>query len=124
MSNKIGKATSAPNEMGMLPTELPKAPTKRIISEAQVIRASTTPKDAAGMLDEAMAIIGEQVELLRIKSAHKQALDETEAKQLMGYIKGLVEINKDERERDKRGELGKMSDAELLELLKQKEIKK
>lgn len=79
-------------------------------------------KTTAGMLDRALGIIDDQLIKIGLK-AHAAILDEKEARVLQGYVKSLVELSKEEREREKNDntadELKKLSDAELLELAQQ-----
>ena len=97
-------------------------PKKIKISPIQVIEASTTAPSVNKMLDHSLSIMGEQIERLRIKS-RGTALDERESKVLLGYIKGLVEISKEEREREKAdkgvAQLANMTTEELLQLAHQ-----
>lgn len=100
-----------------------KKPTRRIISSATVVRAASVATSPAKMLEDALSIMDNQIERLRVKSA-SMALDEREARTLLGYVKGLVEISKEEREREKSDkvakELADMSTEELLKLADQK----
>jgi hypothetical protein len=77
----------------------------------------------SGMLDRALGIIDEQLIKIGLKS-RTATLDEKEARVLQGYVKSLVELSKEEREREKADktpdELKEMSDAELLELANSK----
>lgn len=99
---------------------------KRIIVPLQksgdgVVRVDRV-HSVAGMLDRALGIIDEQLLKIGLKS-RQMTLDEKEAKVLQGYVKSLVELSKEEREREKNDktaeELKDLSDAELLELANQ-----
>lgn len=86
---------------------------------AQVVRAKSATPSTVSMLDDALAIIGQQIELFRVKSGNSLRLDEKEARILQGYIKSLVDLSKEERERDKLDDVLKnMTDAELIDLAK------
>lgn len=92
---------------------------KRIVVPAiKVVDASSKVPSVNRMLDNSLSIIEEQVDRLRIKS-RAQSLDEKEARVLLGYVKGLVEISKEEREREKADKgaaaLADLSVDELLE---------
>jgi len=79
--------------------------------------------DVTKMLDGALNTLSEQLDKLALKS-RASTFDEKEARVLQGYIKSLVELSKEERERDKAdtlgAELSKLSDEELLDLAKSK----
>lgn len=105
---------------------------KKKISPITVLKASKNfSQSPSKMLDEALIIINEQLERFRLKSAYHQ-LDEKETRMLLGYVKGLVDISKEERERDKADpdnkELQNLSTEELVaraqaQLNKSKETK-
>lgn len=75
------------------------------------------------MLNRALGIIDEQLTKLGLMS-RSAIFDDKEARVLQGYVKSLVELSKEEREREKSNKdaeaLQNMSDAELLELAKTK----
>jgi hypothetical protein len=79
--------------------------------------------DVTKMLDGALNTLAEQLDKLALRS-RASTFNEKEARVLQGYIKSLVELSKEEREREKAdtlgAELSKLSDAELLELAKEK----
>lgn len=94
-------------------------PKKIKISPVQVVRASIVTKSTTSMLDDALRIVGQQIEMMQVKSGQNQRLDEREARVLQGYIKSLVDLSKEEREREKLDDsLKNMTDAELIELAK------
>lgn len=76
-----------------------------------------------GMLNRALGILDEQLTKLGLKS-RSAMFDEKEARVLQGYVKSLVDLSKEEREREKSNKdaegLKDMSDAELLELAQSK----
>jgi hypothetical protein len=80
--------------------------------------------DVSSMLNGALKTLAEQLDKLALKS-RAATFDEKEARVLQGYIKSLVELSKEDREREKAdtlGELANMSNEELLELAKSKLI--
>jgi hypothetical protein len=95
--------------------------TRRIIPQIQVARVASRSANPSKMLEDALSIMDQQIERFRVKSG-AMALDEREARTLLGYVKGLVEISKEEREREKSDKISKelenMSTDELLELAK------
>lgn len=74
------------------------------------------------MINDALNTI--QTEILRYKTkvARGQALNPTEAKVMQGYIKALVDLSKEDRERAREADLSELSTEELLQLL-QKDVK-
>lgn len=70
-----------------------------------------------GLIADSLQII--QAELLRYsqKSKSGKSLDLREARVLQGYIKAMVELSKENRERSKDDDFSKMSTEELTELL-------
>ncbi|MEZ0209214.1 MAG: hypothetical protein ACAH17_03515 [Candidatus Paceibacterota bacterium] len=79
--------------------------------------------NVAGMLDRALNIIDEQLTKIALKSRQAGGLlDANETKSLHGHVKALVELSKEEREREKADktaeQLASLSNDELLELAK------
>lgn len=93
------------------------APKRTKVSQIQVLEASTTAPSVNKMLDNSLTIIDEQIEKFRLRSKFS-TLDEKESRTLLGYVKSLVEISKEEREREKSDkgtkELANLSTEELL----------
>lgn len=60
-----------------------------------------------------------QTEVVKLKSKVQQgrSLDVKEAKVLQGYIKSLVELSREDRERTKETDLSELSTEELLRLV-------
>lgn len=77
---------------------------------------SVPPVD--GILSKAVSTIANEINKLHIRS-HRQDLTDKQARILHGYIKALVDLSKEQRERDKAEDLSKMSDEELFGLAKQ-----
>ncbi len=93
-------------------------------TENGVVRVDRV-SNVSGMLDRALTIIDEQLIKLALKSrANSGILDDKETRSLHGHVKALVELSKEEREREKANKdadnLKDMSDAELLELAQEK----
>lgn len=71
-----------------------------------------------GMLSDALSIVGVELAKLKRRSDTLTSLDTKDAKILQGYIKSLVDLSKESRERDKEdGDLEKLTDQELIALL-------
>jgi hypothetical protein len=70
-----------------------------------------------GMMSDALKVI--EVEITKFKTIVLQgrSLDSKQAKTLQGYIKSLVELSKEDRERLKDLDLSQLSTEELLALL-------
>jgi len=70
-----------------------------------------------GLIADALQVI--QTEIVRFSSKTKrgQSLDLKEARVLQGYIKALVELSRETRERVKDQDFSSMSDEELVNLL-------
>ena len=85
-----------------------------------VVVSRTT--NTSTLLENALKTLSEQLDKLALKS-RVSTFDEKEARVLQGYIKSLVDLSKEERERDKAdtlGDLAKLTDEELLELARTK----
>jgi formate dehydrogenase maturation protein FdhE len=101
-----------------MPVEMPKRPIA-----SQVVRSMKPIPSVAGMLSDALSIMSQQIDRLKVKSGHQQqALDERESRILQGYVKSLIDIAKEDREREKTDKsikaLENMSTEELLEMAK------
>lgn len=66
-----------------------------------------------------------QLELIKFKTkvSSGRSLDSREAKTLQGYIKSLVELSKEDRDRNKDVDLGNLTTEELVALLGNKAVK-
>lgn len=72
------------------------------------------------MLSDALSVIGNELARLRSKSERTVgSLTPPEAKVLQGYVRSLVELSKESREREKEDDLSEISDHEILEALLQ-----
>lgn len=79
----------------------------------------TTLSNVDHMLDDALGIL--EAELLSLKRKVKvgEKLKLAESRILVGYIKSLVELSKEQRERDSKANFGDMTDEQLLEHFQQ-----
>ncbi len=87
-------------------------PLKRILSHQQVVQPSV---DA--LIADAMSIL--ELELLRFKTKVQrgQSLLPDEGRLLNGYIKGLTELAREDREQQKGTDLSNMTTEEIIQLL-------
>lgn len=106
-------------------------PSKRIILSSsrpkqQIVRSgSSLFSPAQVILADALDTVG--TEIVRLNQRAKQAaLNPNEARTLQGYIKSLIDINREQRENDKGNDAADMTDEELMAIAEQllKENKK
>lgn len=69
------------------------------------------------MMADALQVIQLEITKFKTKVAQGRSLDSREAKTLQGYIKSLVDLSKEDRERLKEQDLSNLSTEELLALL-------
>lgn len=69
------------------------------------------------MVADALQVIQLEITKFKTKVAQGRSLDSREAKTLQGYIKSLVELSKEDRERIKDQDLSQLTTEELLALL-------
>lgn len=69
------------------------------------------------MMADALSVIQLEITKYKTKVAQGRSLDSREAKTLQGYIKSLVELSREDRERLKEQDLSALSTEELLALL-------
>lgn len=69
------------------------------------------------MMADALGVIQLEITKFRTKVAQGRSLDSREAKTLQGYIKSLVDLSREDRERIKEQDLSQLSTEELLALL-------
>lgn len=69
------------------------------------------------MMADALGVIQLEITKYKTKVAQGRSLDSREAKTLQGYIKSLVELSREDRERIKEQDLSQLSTEELLALL-------
>jgi hypothetical protein len=93
------------------------APRKLIIKPSNVL----VVPEANTLIADALRIIQNQLTQIAAQSnkaiSQGKTLGLAEARVLQGYIKALVELSKEERERSKSDDLSKLSDEELAELV-------
>jgi len=101
-------------------TEHTPADKKKIIRPSVAVRAVSTVPSVSNMLEDALSIMGQQIDRMRVKSGQHQSLDERESRVLQGYVKSLIEISREEREREKTDaqskNLDKLTTEELVAL--------
>jgi hypothetical protein len=69
------------------------------------------------MMADALGVIQLEITKFKTKVAQGRSLDSREAKTLQGYIKSLVDLSREDRERLKEQDLSELSTEELLALL-------
>jgi hypothetical protein len=69
------------------------------------------------MVADALQVVQLEITKFKTKVASGRSLDSREAKTLQGYIKSLVDLSKEDRERVKEQDLSQLSTEELLALL-------
>ena len=69
------------------------------------------------LIADALSVIEVEIVRFRAKSKQGRALELKEARVLQGYIKSLVELSKEARERAKGEDLSNLSDEELVNLV-------
>lgn len=105
-------------------------PKRRIIGkntpEVREVPVLAVPS-VQGLLDDALGVVGSEIIRLKWKTVKEaNGLNTNEARMLQGYIRSLVELSKEAREREEDMDLANMSDEELIELvenLKKKRLK-
>lgn len=94
--------------------------TKRVVTT--IVRETS----ASVVLDDALAILNNEVQRMRVKSSQGFGLDIDEAKVLRTYVQSLVDLSREQRAQEEHDGLqdamSKMSDAELLDMYQQKAI--
>jgi len=76
------------------------------------------------MLEDALSILRTEIVQFKTKVQQGRALNPVEAKILQGYIKSLVDLSKEERDRAKDADLGDMTMDQLMELIQSKQHQK
>ncbi len=82
----------------------------RKVDPADIIRVP----DVESMLGDAMTVIAVEVAKYKSKVNRGGSLDPKEARVLQGYIKALVDLSKENRERSKEDNLDGVSNADLI----------
>ena len=73
--------------------------------------------DAPTLIDDALTVIATEIVKFKKKTSEGKSLDLSEARVLQGYIKSLVELCKEQREREEAMDLASKSDAEIVALV-------
>ena len=87
-------------------------PIKRVIVPSIVFEASPE-----SIMTETLTVIHTEILKFRKKTNAGQSLSPSEGRLLQGYIKALVDIARESRERDENADLANMSDDDLLKLV-------
>ena len=69
------------------------------------------------LMADALTVVQTEILKFKTKVTSGRSLDSREAKTLQGYIKSLVELSREDRERMKDEDLSKLSTEELVALL-------
>ena len=101
-----------------------KKPVKRYIKPEPVSGTPTLVQPSVqGLLDDALGVIGSEIVRLKLKAQaigkkdEPQGLNASEARMIQGYVKSLVELSRESRERSDDMDLANMDDEELLSLM-------
>jgi signal transduction histidine kinase len=88
-----------------------------------VVRETNT----ASALSDALSILNDQIQILRVKSNTGYSLDQEQIKSLRTLVQSICDISREEREQDKHDGLDdalkNMSEQELLQLYHEKSKK-
>jgi len=76
----------------------------------------STIASTEGLISDAIIVIASEIGKFRTKTANGRSLDLAEARVLQGYIKSLIELSRENREREKDEDLSKLSTEQLLQL--------
>lgn len=72
-------------------------------------------------INDALGIIGAQLDLLKVKASFGAGLEDAEVKNLRIFVQSLTDLRRDEREQDKHDKVdetsGNMTNAELVKIL-------
>jgi hypothetical protein len=107
-----------------------KKPIKRYIRPESISGTPTLVQPSVqGLLDDALSVIGSEIVRLKLKAtavndSKPQGLNASEARMIQGYVKSLVELSRESRERTDDMDLANMSDEELLALVESIQEKK
>lgn len=94
-------------------------PSRPVVSAPRsvVMRERTTNS----AINDALAIIGSQLDLLKVKASFGAGLEDVEVKNLRAYVQSLTELRRDERDQEKHDNVsdttGNMTNAELVKML-------
>lgn len=106
--------------------EFSKEPQRLVLSQKKSLNVAypvTKQSSTSGMVDDALSIVDEQLEKIKIRSRH-ESFEMEDMKILQLLIKSLVDLSKEEREREKSEkdmeDLSKLTHEELLQLASSK----
>ena len=74
--------------------------------------------NSESLLNDAMCVIASELAKFRSMTTRGLSLDLKQSRVLQGYVKCLVDVAKETRERAKKEDLSDLSDEDLLELVK------
>lgn len=74
------------------------------------------------MLEDGLQILEQELLRYKTKATRGTGLNPMEAKTLQGYIKSLVDLSREERERSKSADLGDATIEELLTMLPKDQV--
>ena len=92
--------------------------TKKIIipqKRGEVGEVSVVPT-LQGLMDDGLAIIGKELAQYRAKTARGATLDLKEARVVSQYLKAIVDLSKEDRERARSEDLANLTDEEIKQL--------
>jgi hypothetical protein len=102
----------------LIPTNSP----RRAIASA-IVRETNT----ASALSDALSILNDQIQILRVKSNTGYSLDSEQIKSLRTLVQSICDISREEREQDKHDglseELKNMTEQEVFQLYQEKTSK-
>ena len=75
-------------------------------------------------MNDALSIIGKELTHYKTKTKSGVSLDLKEARAVQAYMDTLVKLSRENREQVRSEDLTKLTDEELVQLLKQSEVKK
>lgn len=96
--------------------------TKRIVvTDRPIIKRELQPKISGvdTLITDALGTIELELVKFRAKVNSGKSLELAEGRLLTHYVKALIELSRESREREKTTDLSKLSDEELTELAKQ-----
>lgn len=93
---------------------------RRLILPAKPLSIDTvlTGTSAADIIDDGLQVISLEMTKFLTKVKRGSSLDLKEARVLQGYMKCMVELSKEARERDRSSDLNALSDQEVFRLAK------
>lgn len=84
--------------------------------QASISTISLVP-DAPTLIDDALSVIATEIVKFKAKVGTGKSLDLAEARVLQGYIRSLVELCREQREREDAMDLASKTDAEIVALV-------